>query len=57
MRVWNTNKVWLLIGLTYIGFYLFIGFKAVAHMVAIFQIKFFPHNRSQQNKVKKIFQQ
>jgi len=41
MKIWNTYKVWLFIGLTYAGFYFFIGFKALIHMVSMLHTKLF----------------
>jgi len=33
IRIWNTYKVWILIGLAYTGFYFFKGFKGLKQIV------------------------
>jgi hypothetical protein len=38
-RLWNEYKVWIIIGLAYIGFNLFKGYKISKHMVSILYAK------------------
>jgi len=54
IRIWNTYKVWVIIGLAYAGFYFFTSFKILKQIVSSLHTKFFLHNHYQQKKVKEI---
>ena len=40
MKFWNTYKVWLLIGLTYTGFYFLKGLKNLMPLISYFHSNF-----------------
>ena len=51
--MWKTYKVWLLIGLVYIGFYFFMAIKAFLNIVYSQHQFFFktPNNKIMQKKL------
>jgi hypothetical protein len=38
-HLWKEYKVWIIIGLAYMGFYAFKGYKTLKHMVSAFYTK------------------
>jgi hypothetical protein len=38
-RLWKEYKVWIIIGLAYMGFYAFKGYKTLKQMVSVFYTK------------------
>ncbi len=41
LRIWNTYKVWILIGIVYAGFYFIKGFKGLKQIVSSLYTKYF----------------
>jgi hypothetical protein len=40
-RIWNDNKVWILIGMVYAGFFLFKNYKSLKQIFSTLQTNFF----------------
>jgi hypothetical protein len=50
-RIWYNNKIWILIGIAYTGFYFFKGLKAFIRFGSRIQKKIANYNKSSITKV------